>query len=136
MEEYIKYILAFVIILVLDVLWIYLNFKMYAKNIRNVQKTDLVLNYTYAFIAYALVVFASLYIAIPFTKNYLNKNDSITDKLYKSLIYGGSIGLAVYGIYNFTNLSIFKEYSLNLAIIDSVWGTMMNTFVVFVYTLL
>jgi uncharacterized membrane protein len=136
MEEYIKYIIAFVIILVLDVLWIYLNYKMYSKNIRNVQKTDLVLNYTYAFIAYLLVVFASLYIAIPFTKYHLNKNDSITDKLYKSLIYGGSIGLAVYGIYNFTNLSIFKEYSLNLAIIDSIWGVVLNTFVVFVYTLL
>lgn len=136
MEEYIKYIIAFVIILVLDVLWIYLNFKMYSKNIRNVQKTDLVLNYTYAFAAYVLVVFASLYIAIPFTKYHLNKNDSITDKLYKSFIYGGSIGLAVYGIYNFTNLSIFKEYSLKLAIIDSIWGIVLNTFVAFVYTLL
>jgi uncharacterized membrane protein len=109
---------------------------MYSKNLKNIQKTDLVLNYMYAFIAYILVIFASLYIAIPFTKHYLNKNDSITDKLYKSFIYGGSIGLAIYGIYNFTNLSIFKEYSIRVALMDSIWGIILNTFVVFVYTLL
>lgn len=136
MDEYIKYIIAFFIILFLDVLWIFLNYNMYSKNLKNIQKTDLVLNYMYAFIAYILVIFASLYIAIPFTKHYLNKNDSITDKLYKSFIYGGSIGLAIYGIYNFTNLSIFKEYSIRVALMDSIWGIILNTFVVFVYTLL
>jgi len=31
-------------------------------------------------------------------------------------------GLAVYAVYEFTNLSVFKDYSLGFAIADTLWG--------------
>lgn len=136
MEEYIKYIIISFVILVLDGIWIYNNLKMYSNSVKAIQKSDLVLNYYYTIIAYILVLFASLYIAIPFTKSYLQKDDNYKNKLYKSFIYGGAVGFAIYGIYNFTSLSIYKDYSLKIAILDTVWGTFLNTLVVFIYTLL
>ncbi len=134
MEEYIKYIVISVIILLLDGLWIYNNLNMYSKSVKAVQKTDLTVNIYYAIIAYILVLFTSLYIAIPFTKNHLEKTDGFKEKLYKSIIYGGAVGLSVYGIYNFTSLSLYKDYDINVAIIDTMWGTLLNTVVVFIYT--
>ena len=80
MEEYIKYIIISCIVLVLDVIWIFSNMKMYYKSVKSIQKTDLEVNYKYAIIAYILVIFASLYICIPFAKQYINKNDN-TNKM-------------------------------------------------------
>jgi uncharacterized membrane protein len=136
MEEYIKYIIVSFIILVLDGIWIYNNLSMYSNAVKFVQKTNLIVNYYYAAVAYILVLFASLYVAIPFTKVHLKKQDSIKEKLYKSLIYGGAVGFSIYGLYNFTSLSIYKDYPLSVGIIDTLWGTFLNTIVVFIYSLL
>jgi uncharacterized membrane protein len=136
MEEYLKYIVVAIIILVLDGIWIYNNLSMYSESVKNVQKSRLVPNQFAAMIAYAFVLFASLYIAIPFTKQQLKKGDTIEQKLIKSLMYGGAVGFAAYGIYNFTSLALYKDYELSVALIDTTWGTLLNTVVVFIYTLL
>lgn len=136
MEEYIKYIIIAVIILIIDVIWIYSNLGMYSNNIKAVQKSELQIKPYATIMAYILVLFASLYVAIPFTKLHVKKEDSIEQKLYKSLIYGGAAGFAVYGVYNFTSLSIYKEYTLQLALIDTTWGTVLNTLVSFIYLML
>lgn len=136
MEEYIKYIIVSFIILVLDGIWIYNNLSMYSNAVKFVQKTNLIANYYYAAVAYILVLFASLYVAIPFTKLHLKKQDGIKEKLYKSLIYGGAVGFSIYGLYNFTSLSIYKDYPLSVGVIDTLWGTLLNTIVVFIYSLL
>lgn len=109
---------------------------MYSESVKNVQKSRLVPNQFAAMIAYAFVLFASLYIAIPFTKQQLKKGDTIEQKLIKSLMYGGAVGFAAYGIYNFTSLALYKDYELSVALIDTTWGTLLNTVVVFIYTLL
>ena len=41
----------------------------------------------------------------------------------QALIYGALLGLITYGIYDLTNFSIIKEYSLKITIIDIIWGT-------------
>jgi len=32
------------------------------------------------------------------------------------------VGVAVYAVYDFTNLAMFKNYTLSFAILDSLWG--------------
>ena len=136
MNEYIKYIIVSIIILVLDGIWIYNNLGMYASSVKKIQKADLSVNYYHAIVAYILVLFTSIYIAIPFTRMNVKKEDGIKEKLWKSLIYGGAVGFAVYGIYNFTSLSIYKDYELSVGLLDTLWGTSLNTFVVFIYLML
>ena len=59
------------------------------------------------------MILSLFYVAIPFTMNYINKNDELGDKLYKSVLYGGSVGLSIYGIYNFTCMSFFEKIPIN-----------------------
>ena len=40
----------------------------------------------------------------------------------KSIYYGALVGFVIYGIYDMTNLAVFKEWTIFIAIIDWVWG--------------
>ena len=75
---------------------------MYNKTVKDIQGFEPKINIKYAIIAYIFVIISLFYVAIPFTMNYINKNDEPGDKLYKSILYGGRVGLSIYGIYNFT----------------------------------
>lgn len=136
MEEYLKYIVIGLIILALDAVWIFSNLKMYSRSVRAVQKSDMTVNYVAAIAAYVVVIFASLYVAIPFTKHYVQRNDSVSDRLWKAFAYGGVVGFSIYAIYNLTSAAIYKNYEWNVAVIDTIWGTLLNTFVVFIYLML
>lgn len=136
MEEYVKYIIISVLILSIDGIWIYTNYGLYSDSIKAVQKSEAELNWYYAVIAYIFVLFATLYVAIPFTKFHLERKDQVPERLYKSLVYGGTVGLAIHGIYNFTKMAIYKNYSIKIALLDTVWGAILYTFVIFIYTLL
>jgi uncharacterized membrane protein len=35
------------------------------------------------------------------------------------------MGLATYAVFDFTNLTLFKQYPLTVAIADSVWGAVL-----------
>lgn len=136
MDEMMKYTLVSIMIMCLDGLWIGSNYSMYANAVKAVQHSPMTVNYYAAFIAYVLVIFTSIYIAIPFTRLHIEKNDGIIQKFWKSFLYGGTVGLAVYGIYNSTSLAIYKDYQWSVAIYDTIWGTVLNTVSVFAYTLM
>lgn len=136
MNIYIKYLVAAILLSFMDFIWISSNFKMYNKTVKDIQGFEPKINIKYAIIAYAFMILSLFYVAIPFTMNYINKNDKPSDKLYKSVLYGGSVGLSIYGIYNFTCMSFFEKYPLTTAIIDTIWGTILYSFVVFVFFML
>lgn len=136
MNIYIKYLVAAILLSFMDFIWISSNFKMYNKTVKDIQGFEPKINVKYAVIAYTFMILSLFYVAIPFTMNYINKNDEIIDKLYKSVLYGGSVGLSIYGIYNFTCMSFFEKYPLSTAIIDTIWGTFLYSFVVFAFIML
>ena len=84
-------------------------------------------------LVYILLIASIIYIAIPFTLNNIRKEDNIIDKIYKSIIYGGTIGLSIYGTYNLTSLIIYEKYSIEIAIIDTMRGLFLYTIITFVY---
>ena len=51
-------------------------------------------------------------------------------------MYGGAVGFSIFGIYNFTSLSIYKDMDVSTGIIDTVWGTTLYTLSTFIYLLL
>lgn len=136
MNEYVKYIIVVISIIILDGIWIAFNMSAYQNMVKGIQKTNLKLNFSYAIIAYAFIILLSLYIVIPFAKIHMKKNDTVAIKLYKALIYGGVVGACVHGIYNFTNISLFENYDLKIVIADTLWGTFLYTCVVFIYSLM
>jgi uncharacterized membrane protein len=138
MNIYLKYFIISVVIIFLDVAWIALNTSTYSKAVLKVQKAGLNLRYEHALIAYIIILFSIIYIAIPFTQqNIKTKNDnSIENKFLLSFMYGGAVGFSIYGIYNFTSLAIYKDLEASIAITDTIWGTTLYTLATFVYLLL
>ena len=131
-----KNIIICLIILLFDAIWIGFNIEMYREAVQWVQDADMIVRPQYVILAYAMVLFATIYITIPFASHYIKDTDNNIDKLYKSFVYGGAVGFAIYGIYNLTSLSIYKNYYYLVAIKDTIWGTFLNTAIVFIYFML
>lgn len=101
-----KYIIGLIIFLILDILWIANNNKMYSDNIVNIQKTKFEINMYAAIFTYIII---SLYLI------FLIYNEFPT-------IICVLISFFIYSIYNLTNLSTFNNYSIKVVIIDTFWG--------------
>jgi uncharacterized membrane protein len=137
MNIYLKYIIICLVIIFLDIAWISLNFSTYSNSILKIQKASLNLRYEHAIIAYILILFSILYVAIPFTsQNIKNSNNTIVNKLLQSFMYGGAVGFSIFGIYNFTSLAIYKDLDVSIAITDTIWGTTLYTITTFIFLLL
>lgn len=108
-------VLASIILITLDVVWILLFMsKKYATQIRNIQKSRMQPNFLAGLLAYALMIIGLCAFVLP-------KVDK-ESALKKSISYGGLFGLVVYGIFDFTNMSILKKWDRQLAVIDIMWG--------------
>lgn len=140
MNIYLKFFITSIVVLILDISWISLNIATYSNAIQKVQKSAANLRFEHAIIAYVIILFSILYVAIPFTiqNAKVNKIDisSIENKLLQSFICGGAVGFSIFGIYNFTSLAIYKDLDVSIAITDTIWGTTLYTLSTFAYLLL
>ena len=136
MNNNIKFLIISVIYLVIDVIWISLNIKMYNDNTVRIQgklsaiSLKIILT---IILSYILLIISIIHIAIPLTVNNIKKDDELKDKLYKSMLYGGITGLSIYGTYNLVSIIIYENFSYIIAIIDSIWGFFIFSLLTFIY---
>ncbi len=136
MNNYIKFLIVSVLYLVIDVIWISLNIKMYNNNTMKIQGKLSAISWKTIFtilLSYILLIISIIHIAIPLTVNNIKKDDELIDKLYKSMLYGGSVGLSIYGTYNLVSIIIYENFSYVVAIIDSIWGFFVYSVLTFIY---
>jgi uncharacterized membrane protein len=136
MNNNIKFLIISVIYLVIDVIWISLNIKMYNDNTIRIQGKLSALSWKIILtiiLSYILLVISIIHIAIPLTVNNIKKDDELTDKLYKSMLYGGITGLSIYGTYNLVSIIIYENFSYIIGIIDSIWGFFVFSLLTFIY---
>jgi uncharacterized membrane protein len=119
-----KYITAFVLLLVLDIGWIGINLGRYQDMVEKIQHTPMELNFVGAMISYSIIYLALILFAIPHSEKAI---DEETTKFWISFRHGGLLGFCIYGIYDFTNLSIFTNYNVLMAVLDTCWGTTLFT---------
>jgi uncharacterized membrane protein len=138
MNIFVKYLLIFIVLMFLDIAWISFNMTSYSNTILKIQKSPLEARLEHAIIAYIFIYFSIIYIAIPFTtQNIKGKEDaSVERKLLKSLMYGGAVGFSIYGVYNFTSLTIYKDMGVSVGILDTLWGTTLYTLTTFAFLML
>jgi len=138
MNIYVKYLIISIILMFLDIAWISLNMATYSNTILKVQKSPMILRNEYAIIAYIIILFSIIFVAIPFTIQNIKKGEDMTieNKLLKSFMYGGAVGFSIYGIYNFTSLAIYKDMDSSIGIMDTLWGTTLYTLTTFAFLLL
>jgi uncharacterized membrane protein len=103
----IKLILTAVILVILDTFYIQFMKGAFTSQIQRVQGSKLELNLFGFLMTYIFLISGLYYFIIIENKNY-------TDAVI--------LGLVVYGVYDFTNLTILKNWSLLLSLIDVLWG--------------
>ena len=138
MDIYVKYLIISIILMFLDLAWVSFNMNTYSNTILKVQKSELEPRIEHTIIAYTIILFSVIYVAIPFTTQNIKKGEdiSIENKLLKSFMYGGAVGFSIYGIYNFTSLAIYKDMDSSVGIMDTLWGTTLYTLTTFAFLLL
>lgn len=113
MTNYIKlFFLTFPIYLAIDFTWLGLIAKnFYDKSLVHFHRT---LRWQAALLLYVLIVSAVIVVAVP---KYLE-----TGRLLDGFIWGSFMGLAMYGAYGLTNMSILSDWSWRIVIVDILWG--------------
>jgi uncharacterized membrane protein len=112
------------LILLFDGIVLSLLSKLWKKTIENVQQKRFIPNFYYAFFSYVLIIFGQYH--------FVHKHIKRSNWVYDSIFNGFLFGFVLYGVFDFTNLAIFTDYSLNTAIIDMIWGGTLLSVVSFI----
>jgi uncharacterized membrane protein len=103
------------VLLVFDYIWLSIVQKdSWNIQVQLIQNSPLKFKTNPAILTYLVMVIVILALSVSRTKKETLLKDSV--------IWGGLIGLAMYGVFNGTNYAIFKNYQLNTAIKDTLWG--------------
>lgn len=115
--------IVIIAVLVIDFIWIgYVNTSMYQQTIASIQKSPLTIDIKAALLSYGLVMVAIFYVALPLIDHKRTKYPR--RNIYElCMIYGGLVGLVVYGVYNITSQATLKNYPWTTSIVDTLWGT-------------
>ena len=99
-------LLGFIFIIV-DSIFLYLMKNNFQKMIMSVQKSDLKLKIIPTIICYIILI-SSIYYFI------IYKNNNLLDAFL--------LGFFIYGVFETTNMAIFKKWDYKVGIIDMIWG--------------
>ena len=67
-------------------------------------------------ITYVTMIVLVTCVALPLAKTY-GVGSNLT-----TFAIGAFLGILVYGLYNFTNLSLLKDWDWSIALVDTLWG--------------
>ena len=108
------FLIILTIVLLLDGIMLMFLHSRWNNTITNIQGEPLsIRNKVFPIITYILIVIGIRLYVYPYF---------VTGDIKTGLILGFIWGIITYGIFDFTNLSIFKKYPTDLAIIDTIWG--------------
>lgn len=110
------FILFAIIFLILDIVWIQIFSNMFGPMIAKIQNAPMIVNKYAALAAYIVMIISYYFI--------LFNDPSNPPSYFKAAI----LGFAIYGTYEFTNMTTFKNWDLNVLIIDISWGVFVSVF--------
>lgn len=119
--NYIKmYIIAFIIFLAIDAIWLGLVApKFYKSQIGHLmsEKPNLIA----ALVFYLLFIVGVVYFVV---------NPAVeAQSMSKVLIAGALFGFMTYATYDLTNLATLKDWPITVTIVDLIWGTSLSTLI-------
>jgi len=119
MNKIFSFIIILIIYLILDGLMIFLYMgKTFGSMIKKIQNgQEMKVRIIPALLAFVVLAFGINHFII----DKIRDNNIILD----SAKYAIPFGFVIYAVYDFTNLATFKDYSIQTAIIDMVWGSVL-----------
>jgi len=104
---HLKYIVASILLLLIDTIWISIIKTKFGNMIRHIQGEEMTINV-------ASVAFAYMSLVILYNYFILKDNKSIFDAFI--------LGCLVYAVYEFTNKAVIKNWSSQIVLFDTLWG--------------
>lgn len=132
-------IISVFVLLVLDAAYIYTIKDGYMSIVKNVQGGyDAQINVYAAVLSYIFVVLGLVLYVLPYAEKMKLNIDSmsVSNKIYISVVGGALFGAVVYGVYNTTNMALFKDFSFSFALFDIVWGSFLYFTATLIYLLI
>ena len=106
-----SFIISSVLLVLVDSVYLYFIGKpVFDKTVAAIQNSALVVNIAPAIFTYILMAILLNYFII-----------SVNKSPFDAFI----LGFCAYGIFDFTNMAIFKKYNLRTAITDTLWGAIL-----------
>lgn len=105
-----KYIIASIVFVLLDGIYLNLIQEYFNHQIKIIQGSPIQINLVYTAITYLFLILGLNYFII-------SKSKSVQE--------AALLGFVIYGVYEFTNISLFKKWSLLTALFDTAWGTVL-----------
>ena len=99
-----------VILLLFDSVYLFVTKAIFGEMVAKIQRTAIQFRLEGAIIVYLLLAVALYYFIV---------------KPGLSVWEAGLLGLVIYGTFDFTNYAMFKNYDLKIAIMDTVWGSLL-----------
>ena len=110
------FLIALVIILLLDFVWIGLIMKKFytaeLSKIARLENGKLAPMVPVGLLVYIILAIGIAIFVFPLAKTNV-----------EAIIFGALIGLVIYGVYDFTNFATLKDFSLRMTLTDLTWGT-------------
>ena len=131
--EVLKNIVISIILLILvDAPYLMTNSKLYENVTRKIAGRSFTSRYYSALIVYIAIAAGIVFLALPNIKN----SQNVTDRLISCLKWGGIFGVTSYAVFDFTMHFMFDDWTLGIAVMDSVWGGILCTIVTFILSYL
>ena len=105
-----QYLLSAIVFVILDGFYLNLTKDYFNKQVKSIQGSNIKANFIAVGITYIFLIYGLNYFII-------QKNRPVKD--------AALLGLVIYAVYEFTNLSIFTNWSVLSTIIDTTWGAVL-----------
>ena len=117
---------ALLTISILDYIYLKSSSNIFYKLISSIQTSPLKLR-IYPTIMVYILIFLMWIVFI------YNQKDKFTFK--ENIFRGFLLGLFTYGIYDFTNHAIFKDWSMDIVLMDTIWGGILYSITTLIATI-
>jgi uncharacterized membrane protein len=108
----------FIILILLDAVYLYFTKDMFGEMVARIQRVAMQVRLWSGAVVYVFMSIALYWFIL---------------KDRRPVWEAGLLGLATYGVYEFTNYALFKNYDLKIAIIDTVWGATLFALTTWIY---
>lgn len=102
-----RLLVSAIILVCLDAVYLHLFKNYFGKQVQNIQGSEIKINYLAAVICYIFLIIGLNYFII---RPHRSVNDAFL------------FGIVIYGVYETTNWTIFKNWSVFSVILDTLWG--------------
>jgi uncharacterized membrane protein len=107
MNRFGRVIFSTVMLLILDFIYLSANKHAFETQVISIQRVIMTIKPWSALVCYLFLVFALNYFIL---------------ERHRPILEAVILGLVIYGVYESTSYALFKKWSLNLAIMDTLWG--------------